>query len=48
MTVRASCPACGRQVAVLADGRIGRHGSTSKGGNCGGWGQLPKEDRGHE
>jgi hypothetical protein len=44
--IRATCRECSRSVALLKDGRIGRHGV--KGvwppRNCPGWGQMPKDD----
>lgn len=46
--VRGICPVCNRSVALLKDGRVGRHGSKTKGQwpplNCVGWGQLAKAD----
>ena len=48
---RQPCPVCDRPVAILRDGRIGRHGH--KGDppvwppqTCPGWGQMPKEPDG--
>lgn len=48
-TIRGICPVCARSVALLKDGRLGRHGGNNQRDwppqNCAGWGQLPKEDR---
>lgn len=45
--VRGICPVCNRNVAVMGEGYIARHGSKDKGvwppQSCEGWGKLPKE-----
>lgn len=46
--IRGTCRVCGRSVALLKDGRIGRHGLKKPHlwppQNCSGWSQMPKED----